>query len=300
VKTSRLMGLVIILVVFVSLAAIWFYPSVQAFMASNTMWNGINKFSKEFNVQNIDSFAALPVAPKQDVLIAIPYVPYTTDELAQMKQFVENGGKLVMMDDFGYGNSFLEYAGIPARFDNTPVLDPLFNYKNEYFPRILDFNASVTGSGIKVIAFNHGTALSGVSQSQALAWSSNMSFLDTNQNGNMDPGEPQGPFVVAASISLGEGTVDLVSDSSMIMNAAVGSNDNSAFVNYLMTSNGTPAKVLFDRSQVTKSPLDASKIQLDNVRGVLSNPYTLVGIVALVFVIITWYIYRRGLLIGGS
>ena len=297
-KTSRLMGLVIILVVFVSLAAIWFYPSVQAFMASNTMWNGINKFSKEFNVQNIDSFAALPVAPKQDVLIAIPYVPYTTDELAQMKQFVENGGKLVMMDDFGYGNSFLEYAGIPARFDNTPLLDPLFNYKNEYFPRILDFNASITSSGIKVIAFNHGTALSGVSQSQALAWSSNMSFLDTNQNGNLDPGETQGPFVVAASISLGEGTVDLVSDSSMIMNAAAGSNDNNAFINYLMTSNGTPAKVLFDRSQVTKSPLDASKIQLDNVRGVLSNPYTLVGIVALVFVIITWYIYRRGQLIG--
>ena len=299
-KTSRLMGLVIILVVFVSLAAIWFYPSVQAFMASNTMWNGINKFSKEFNVQNIDSFAALPVAPKQDVLIAIPYVPYTTDELAQMKQFVENGGKLVMMDDFGYGNSFLEYAGIPARFDNTPLLDPLFNYKNEYFPRILDFNASITSSGIKVIAFNHGTALSGVSQSQALAWSSNMSFLDTNQNGNLDPGETQGPFVVAASISLGEGTVDLVSDSSMIMNAAAGSNDNNAFINYLMTSNGTPAKVLFDRSQVTKSPLDASKIQLDNVRGVLSNPYMLVGIIALVFVIITWYIYRRGLLVGGS
>jgi hypothetical protein len=294
------MALVIILVVFVSLAAIWFYPSVQAFMASNTMWNGINKFSKEFNVQNIDSFAALPVAPKQDVLIAVPYIPYTIDELAQIKQFVENGGKLVMMDDFGYGNSFLEYAGIPARFDNTPLLDPLFNYKNEYFPRILDFNESVTGSGIKVIAFNHGTALSGVSQSQALAWSSSMSFLDTNQNGNLDPGETQGPFVVAASISLGEGTVDLVSDSSMIMNAAAGSNDNNAFVNYLMTSNGTPAKVLFDRSQVTKSPLDASKIQLDNVRGVLSNPYTLVGIVALVFVIITWYIYRRGLLIGGS
>ena len=223
-----------------------------------------------------------------------------TDELTQMKQFVENGGKLILMDDFGYGNSFLEYAGVPARFDNTPLLDPLFNYKNEYFPRILDFNAGITGSGIKFIAFNHGTALSGVSQSQALAWSSSMSFLDTNQNGNLDPGEPKGPFVVAASISLGGGTIDLVSDSSLIMNAAPGTNDNNAFVNYLMTSNGAPAKVLFDRAQVTKSPLDISKIKLDNVRGVLSNPYTLVGIIALVFVIITWYIYRRGLLIGGS
>ena len=299
-KTSRIAGLVIILVVFVSLVAIWFYPSLQAFMASNTMWNGLNKFSKEFNVQNVDSVAALPAAPQQDALIAVPYVPYTADELAQMKQFVENGGKLIMLDDFGYGNSFLEYAGIPARFDNTPLLDPLFNYKNEYFPRILDFNTDVTASGIKMIAFNHGTTLSGVSQSQALAWSSSMSFLDTNQNGNLDPGEAEGPFVVAASYTLGSGTLDLVADSSLIMNVAPGTNDNNAFINYLMTSGGTPAKVLFDRGQVTKSSLDASKIKLNRVRGVLSNPYTLVGIVALVFVIITWYIYRRGLLIGGS
>ena len=127
-----------------------------------------------------------------------------------------------------------------------------------------------------------------------------MSFLDTNQNGNLDPGETQGPFVVAARSRLGGGTIDLVSDSSLIMNAAPGTNDNNAFMNYLMNSNGTPANVLFDRAQVTKSPLDTSKIDFDNVRGVMSNPYMLVGIIALVFVIITWYIYRRGLLIGGS
>jgi len=51
-----------------------------------------------------------------------------------MKQFVENAANSIMLDDFGYGNSFLEYAGITARFDNTPLLDPLFNYKNEYLP----------------------------------------------------------------------------------------------------------------------------------------------------------------------
>ena len=299
-KSSRLIGLVVILVVLVSLASIWLYPSVQAFMASNTMWNGINKFSRAYNIQDIDSVTALQADPQHDVLIVVPYTPFTTAELAQMKQFVQNGGKLILMDDFGYGNSFLSFAGVSARFDNTPLLDPLFNYKNEYFPRILDFNAGVTSNGIKLITFNHGSALSGVSQSQALAWSSGTSFLDTSQNGNLDPGEPQGPFVVAASISLGVGTIDLVSDSSLIMNAAPGTNDNNAFINYLMTSNGTPAKVLFDRAQLTKSPLDTSKIQLDNVSGVLSNPYTLVGIIALVFVIITWYIYRRGLLIGGS
>jgi hypothetical protein len=249
-------------------------------------------------VQNVNAPNGLPATPKQDVLIAIPYIPYTSDELIQMQQFVENGGKLILMDDVGYGNSFMEYTGIPARFSSIPLLDPLFNYKNEYFPRIMDFTANVTASGIKVIAFNHGTALSGVSSSQALAWSSKMSFLDSNQNGNRDNGEPQGPFVVAAEYMLGAGTVDLISDPSLIMNAAAGSNDNDAFVKYLINANSKPTTVLLDRSHLTKSPLDTSKIKLENVRGIISNPDTLLGIVALVFVIITWYIYRRGQLIG--
>ena len=297
-KTSRLMSLVVIIVVLVSLASIWFYPSVQAFMASNTEWNGINKFCNDFNVQNTDSLTALPDAPQQDVLITIPYLAYSPDQLMQMEQFVESGGKLILMDDFGYGNSFLEYAGIPARFDNIPLLDPLFNYKNEYFPRILTFNSSITVTGIQVIVFDHGTALSGVSQSQALAWSSNMSFLDNNKDGNVDNGEPDGPFVVAADYSLGKGTIDLVSGPSLIMNAVPGTNDNNAFLTYLINSNGTPDKVLFDRANMPNAPLDIGKLALDNVRRIMSEPYVLLGIIALVFVIITWYTYRRGLLIG--
>jgi hypothetical protein len=82
------------------------------------------------------------------------------------------------------------------------------------------------------------------------------------------------------------------------MNAAPGTNDNNPFISYLMNVNGAPAKVLFDRAQVTKSTLDVSKIKLATARGMLANPYTVVGLAVLVFVIITWYLYRRGLVIG--
>jgi hypothetical protein len=292
------MSLVIIIVALVSLGTIWFYPSVQAFMASNTEWNGINKFCNEFNVQNIDSLSALPDTPEHNVLISIPYLDYTPDQLTQMEQFVENGGQLILMDDFGYGNSFLEYAGISARFDNIPLLDPLFNYKNEYFPRILTFNSNITATGIKVVVFDHGTALSGVSQSQALAWSSNMSFLDNNKDGNLDNGETNGPFVVAADYSLGKGTIDLVSGPSLIMNAVPGTNDNTAFVTYLINSHGTPDNIMFDRANTPSAPLDTAKIALATLRKRMSEPYVILGTLALVFVIITWYTYRRGLLIG--
>jgi hypothetical protein len=125
-----------------------------------------------------------------------------------------------------------------------------------------------------------------------------MSFLDTNQNGNWDQDESKGPFVVAASYHLGKGTIDLVSDPSLIMNATTDNNDNEAFVKYLINLNGTPANTLLDRSHLAKSLIDNSKIKLAGVRKVISNPDTLVGLIALVFVIITWYLYRRGQLIG--
>ena len=125
-----------------------------------------------------------------------------------------------------------------------------------------------------------------------------MSFLDANENGNLDQGESKGPFTVAASYSLGRGTVDLVSDPSLIMNVAAGSNDNQAFVKYLINANSTPTNIFLDRSHLTKSLIDNSKIKLAGVRKVISNPDTLVGLIALVFVIITWYLYRRGQLIG--
>jgi len=262
------------------------------------MWNGVRDFAKDFDAKFIDSVEDLPNSPGKDVLVSIPYKPFSNDDLASIKQFVENGGTLLLMDDFGYGNSFLEYIGIEARFDNILLLDPLFNYKNEYFPRIMDFTSAIKDVGIKVIGFNHATALSNISPSNALAWSSNMSFLDTNKNGTLDSGELKGPFVVAATYPIGTGTIELVSDTSLTINVMIGSNNNAAFVKYLVNLNGIPDSVFLDRSHLTKSPLDISKINLTAARGIISNPYALIGLIAVIFAIIAWYTFKRGLISG--
>jgi predicted permease len=114
----------------------------------------------------------------------------------------------------------------------------------------------------------------------------------------MDNGETNGPFVVGVDYNLGKGTIDLVSGPSLIMNAVPGTNDNSAFITYLINSNGTPDNILFDRANMPNAPLDTAKLELANLRKIMSEPYIFLSTIALVFVIITWYIYRRGLLIG--
>ncbi|MDP6632416.1 MAG: DUF4350 domain-containing protein [Dehalococcoidales bacterium] len=297
-KVSSILFSVFVLVLVISLLSIWFYPSIQDFMASNTKWNGIYNFSGEFEADNTDSLEALSDSPQNVVLIAIPYQDYTAEELAQIKQFVDAGGSLLLMDDYGYGNNILDYLGVVTRFAASPLLDPLINFRNQNLPRITDFSSQVKESKIEVVMFNHATALTGVPESTGIAWSSSASFLDLNENGVLDQGELKGPFAVAAEFRLGQGRLALVSDPSIILNAMVDRDDNYQFMRYLTRDPEGQREIVVDISHLTKDPLDVSKTRLIDTRKALSSPYALVGITALIFVVVSRYTLKKGEFIG--
>jgi len=298
VKVSSILFAVAVIVLVISLFCIWFYPSVQDFMASNIMWNGLRSFNSEFGADNIDSLDDLPELPDKAVLVAIPYLDYSDEELSKIKRFVDNGGTLLLMDDYGYGNSVLTYLGVSARFTNKPLLDPLFCYKNPSIPRVTDFAPGLKESGIDVIMLNHATTLTNVMDSDAIASSTSASFLDVNENGSWDQGEPKGPFVVAAQLRLGKGTLSLVADPSIVINTMVGRDDNYNFLRYLTRYTGEQGRLFVDRSHITQTPLDISKTRLVSTREALSSPYALVGITAIIFVAVYGYTLKKEKSIG--
>jgi hypothetical protein len=287
-KTSTLLPMVGIMVLVVSLVCIWFFPSVQDFMAANEMWNGISRFSKEFQAKSIDSLGA--AMPTDATLIAIAYLDYTEPELTLIERFVTGGGTLLLMDDFGYGNTVLAHLGIEARFSHQPLLDPLFCYKNPALPMITDFSPKV--DGVDEVLMNHATTLVGVVDPAVLSRSSASSFLDSNENSSYDEAEPKGPFAVAAKYKVGEGAVVLVSDPSTLINSVVGRFDNYAFIAGLSGSwSGQPPFI--DRSHLAKAPLDVSKTKLTSIRTWLASPYIVVILVAVVFAL-SGIAFRKG------
>jgi hypothetical protein len=292
-KISNLILILFGIILIVSLLGILFYPSINDFMSSNRAWNGIHNFVKEFDAQNIDSLNDISPQAEHEVMVCIPYLEYSDNELLQLKEYLNNGNLLLLLDDFGYGNQILEYLGIEARFSNTTLLDPLFNYKNQYLPRITDFTADFIGSGIEAITLNHATSLINVGQSHVLARSSPTSFADNNGNGNLDKDEPEGPLAVAAIYESGKGKVILVSDPSITINTMVGQNDNYDFIRYLINLYGVPVKITLDRAHITKTPLDVSKINMEKIMEILTNPYVLLGIVAVIFIPVAIYAFRK-------
>jgi len=286
--------IVIAIVIAVSLAAVWFYPSFTGYMTNNAMWNGIKAFAKEFKAEDVDSLDNLGDKTGYNVLISIPYLPFSESDLSNIRQFVNNGNTLILMDDFGYGNSILEHLDTQIRFDQNIVLDPLFCYKNAYFPRIIDFSAEIKGQGITAIGFNHATVLNQANEYQILAWSSNSSFLDLNNNGVKDKNESAGPFAVAAVCKSGKGTVELVSDPSLIINTMVEKNDNNQFTRYLINSKGNPDSIMLDRCHLNKSRLDIYKINMMQLRTYISNIYVMIGLIAIVLILITVFVSKKG------
>ncbi len=293
-KVSSLLIPVVAGILFISLLCVWFYPSVQDFMAGNTMWNGIRDFCAEFGAVNIDSLEELPEPAEGTVLVAIPYIEYSADELDRLEKFVSSGGTLLLMDDYGYGNSVLEYLDLGVRFTNRPLLDPLFCFKNQSMPRITDFTSGVRESGVRVVMLNHAASLADAETVTVVAWSSGTSFLDTNENSAWDGGEPLGPLPVAAETRLGRGRLVLVSDPSTIINSMVNRDDNYAFIRYLAAGNGKLGSILVDRAHLSQTPLDVSKTRLVDTHQVLSSPYTLVAITAVIFAVTARYTLKKG------
>jgi hypothetical protein len=262
------------------------------------MWNGISDFINGYNATGIHSLDNLPELPEKVTLVEIPYLDYRSEELAKLKQFVESGGTLIIMDDYGRGNEILSYFGVDIRYSNNVLLDPLFNYRNQTMPRITDFDSEIKDSGINVITLNHATTLINADTSEVIAWSSAASFIDMDENGDWDENEPKGPFAVAARLQFGGGIICTLADPSIITSGMLDRDDDYAFIKYLTNSNSEQAEVIFDYSHLTETPLDISKTRLLDTRKVLSNPYALIGVTAVVFAVVFNFTLRKGKEVG--
>jgi hypothetical protein len=145
-----------------------------------------------------------------------------------------------------------------------------------------------------VVVLNHATALQDTGSAEVLAWSSPKSYLDTNDSGNWDVGEPGGPLPIAAKIGIGKGMLVLASDPSLVVNSMVNRDDNSTFVTSLINLGGEDKGIQFDISHLTKTPLDVSKAGLFTIRNILSAPYPSLAIVFVIFVAVSRFMLKIG------
>ena len=199
-------------------------PSVDDFSLENPYWNGMSLAASELG---ISSAGRAPDPASTALLIVGPDLPFSGARVESIREYLESGGVLLLLDDFGEVNSLLEGLGIPLRVNGSLLLDPLFMERSRHYPKAsgsgaIDLSAPVTmdyASAVEVLDARGA---------RVLLESSAFSFLDLDGDGEHTAGEPHGPFPVAVEAQQGKGRVIVVSDSSVLINSVFGMSKGNA------------------------------------------------------------------------
>lgn len=236
----------------------WIYPSNEDLWVENPFWNGLSEFYNETKPVRIESITTLEqFDPNNTTLFIIgPSTDFTNQETNTLREYVQRGGKLILLDDFGTANQLLRELETETRLSGLYLHDPLFREKNNLMPIV-----TVEGiSNVDKIVLNIPTTIISTSNIEIHATSSRFSYTTTQLRDNPSQFN-QNQIIVSEEI--GEGILVLVSDSSIFINSMINKGQNRELLQYL--SKGT---IFIDVIHSSRSPLTYIQLALSSVSSV--------------------------------
>ncbi|ASJ10301.1 hypothetical protein A3L12_02815 [Thermococcus sp. P6] len=186
-----------------------FYTSAD-FSLFNTGWNGASSFGKLLYeeadvIPVITPFNSFGIGERTGTLLILgPDLGYSSAEIEEVKRFLDNGGTLVLIDDFGTGNDILKGLNVTARFSGLQPLD-VFYSKNYNFPELVRITDPQLGVGVDKLILNVPSVIVGAEGS---IYTSKVAILGNNPR----------QLPVMSELSYGNGKIILFSDPSVFIN----------------------------------------------------------------------------------
>jgi len=236
-------------------------PITEPYYPLNDGWNGCSQiYGMATRAQLLDSYA-VPI-PNATALIAIigPQIPFASSETAELRSFLENGGTVLLADDFGSGNGLLQGLNVSARFSGQAIADLYFYSRTPSFPLISDFVPDPVNRNITALILDHPTYIQILNSSlvKAIALSSPFSFVDLHNNGTLSPNENTQAYPVIATTHIGAGLLVMVANANMFDNELIELfNNQLLFRNLLRIASGT---IIFDLAHLPSAPLTNPRI----------------------------------------
>ena len=264
--------------------------SGAAFGAYNPAWDGTSDL-RDLADQNSELTVALDVDPYRNqsaptiAIVLAPSTPYSEADTATIRRFVENGGTLLVADNFGStaqtspeGNVLLADVGASARFDGDLLRDEQEYDRSPALPVAGTVSSHPYTQSVDQLTLNYGTAVE-PNGAEPLVQTSRLAYLDRNRSGSLDGNETLQRYPVVTVESVGDGQVIAVGDPSLFINTMLEREDNGAFVSRLFQ---THERVILDYSASDDQP------PLSVVLLVFQNTPLFQGLVGAISVSVGW------------
>ncbi|ADT85088.1 DUF4350 domain-containing protein [Thermococcus barophilus] len=186
------------------------FTSSTDFSIFNTKWNGASSFGKVLYdnskiIPIISPFNSIELGKKRGTLLILgPDMGYSTLEIDEIKKFLENGGTLVLIDDFGTGNQILKGLNLTARFSKVSFID-VFYSKNYNFPELVRILDPELGAGVDKLVLNVPSV---ILNAEGEIYTSKVALLGNNQR----------EYPIMSELKYGKGKIVLFSDPSVFIN----------------------------------------------------------------------------------
>lgn len=232
-----------------------------AFGIYNPSWDGAAELTGVAEASGTESQVILNttayerVQPNQTAIVVLsPGEGYTSTERTRVREFVRDGGTLIVAEDFGpVGNQLLAAVGATARFDGRVVRDERHYGQTPALPVATNVSDSLTQAGVTQLTLNYATVLAPPTSnnSSVLVRTSEFAYLDRDRDGELDDNETLERRPVVVRESVGNGTVISISDPSLFINAMLEAPDNRAFATALFRDH---TRVILDYSGYRNQP----------------------------------------------
>lgn len=236
-----LVALCVALILAVAVAGV---STAAPFATYNADWTGTTDLrntalSGENTTVVIDSSVTRsPAATATTTALVLGVPDETTDIESTAADVLAGGGTVVVTDEVPTTtNAFLETLGATARVNRGPVRDPQSYHRQPVLPIVTTTNATGELADTEVTLNHAGTLAPG--EATVLARTSQFAYIDRNRNGQFDAEESLAARPVMTRESVDNGTIIVISDSSVFINAMYERDGNRALAEWMYSDGDT-------------------------------------------------------------
>ena len=213
--------------------------SGDSFGLTNPSWDGISSVALSHNAAPLYGFGQLRQAGPDDTLLIIgPSASYTGQDAADVSDFMLDGGRTIVMDDYGTADTLLESLGSPIEIRHVPLCQDVDYYRSPSLPIVSGIAYHGITDSVNTLALNHPVPLQLSGDARPLAGTSPKAWLDTDDNSTIDGNETFGSYTVMAQADYGKGELIVAGDADLLVNGMLRKGDNGVLLGNIM-KNGT-------------------------------------------------------------
>lgn len=184
-------------------------------------------------------------------VVLSPDTAYTAKEVESLREFVEDGGTLLVAEDFGgQTNPLLAEVGAKARVDGRPLRDEREYYESPAMPVADNVSNHSLARNASALTLNRASVVR-PNGATVLVRTSPYAYLDANGSETLDERETLDSYPVATVERVGEGRVVVLGDPSVFINAMLDRSGNRAFVQGVFAAH---ERVVLDYSHAEQLP----------------------------------------------